>query len=102
MVKTGLRKRPILSARLAQKSEKKRFYLKASEKMTTEEKTRQARIRDQKPLPKWSTEKACRAFIDSEGGADKFKEILERGFYENINHFSDGFACQLPCANTKS
>lgn len=30
-------------------------------------------------LPKWSTEKACRAFIDSEGGADKFKEILERG-----------------------
>lgn len=30
-------------------------------------------------LPKWSTAKACRAFVESEGGPEKFKEILEGG-----------------------
>lgn len=30
-------------------------------------------------LPKWSTEEKCRAFVDSEGGPERFAEILERG-----------------------
>ena len=30
-------------------------------------------------LPKWSTESACRAFVDSEGGPERFAEILARG-----------------------
>lgn len=30
-------------------------------------------------LKKWLTPEACRAFVDSEGGPEKFKEILERG-----------------------
>lgn len=30
-------------------------------------------------LPKWSTTEACRAFVDSEGGPEKVKEILKRG-----------------------
>lgn len=30
-------------------------------------------------LPGWSTEEKCRAFVDSEGGPERFAEILERG-----------------------
>lgn len=30
-------------------------------------------------LPKWSTREACQAFVDSEGGPEKFREKLERG-----------------------
>lgn len=30
-------------------------------------------------LPGWSTEEKCRAFVDSEGGPERFAEILARG-----------------------
>ena len=30
-------------------------------------------------LPGWSTEEKCRAFVDSEGGPERFAEILGRG-----------------------
>lgn len=32
-------------------------------------------------LPKWSTMLACRAFVDSEGGPEKFAEILKKGIF---------------------